>query len=60
MSEIEYSITVDGCFGDVKVCADEVDYNGIEEPVEEFGEEFCAFIEVGAGEFGCCWGICWC
>jgi len=51
MSEIEYSVTVDGCFGDVKVCADDVDYNGIEEPVEEFREEFCAFIEVGAGEF---------
>ena len=30
VSEIEDSITMNGSFCDVKVCTDEMDYNGIE------------------------------
>jgi hypothetical protein len=51
VSEIEYSVFVDGGFGDVEICAEEVDYEGVEEPVYEFFKELGAFLEVWERHF---------
>jgi len=58
MSEIEYPVFVNSGFGDVEIWAEEMDYEGVEEPVNEFFEELDSFFEVRAGHFGGCGIIC--
>lgn len=54
VAEEEEAVGLDRGLGDVKVLAEEGDDEGVDEVVEEFGEEGEAFLGVGLGKF-CGW-----
>ena len=50
MPKIEYSILMHRRLSHIKVRPKQVDYEWVEEPVNEFLEELNAFLEIWAGE----------